>query len=938
KIRPQEGSFDTELLAISLGECIRRHEALRTSFHQIDGRLVRKIVDEPAFLLAREKNPGGGSVEELLAAFIHPFDLEKAPLLRAAVVDLEDGSHLFMLDLLHIVADGASLGILLDDLNAFMNGREPVSRPVALRNLNNGVAPEDVHADVIYWQERLKDLPPLELPLDFPVCSASPVGRQEWFTIDAPLVEKTRQTCRRFGVTLNMFLNGIYVLLLHKLGGGVRFCVGMAEGGRYSAEAAGVMGMFVNTVPQDFRIAPEMSLPEFFSGVREACADAMAHNHAPYGDIVQALGRSPAATMLSYEKGDQRRPNWPGLEILPLAFPGQGAMYDFAIDIVELDGVLHCNLLSSEALRPETARAFGECFAHLVEAVGAAAADPQARVREIDPVPARQRERILSYGKGPALPFDRSRTVIDLFRETAQRCSSKTALVFQNQRISYGDLDRLSDRLARRLRAAGAGKEEKVALLDERGPAFVVGALAALKAGAAYLPLAADTPLDRLAFQLADAAPVVLLSSRQKRPPDTVFSGEWVDSAALFNLSGDEALSPLLPPADRDLAYLIYTSGTTGQPKGVMIEHHSLTNLCLWFVDHYGIIAEDRATAFAPFVFDASVWEIFPMLIRGATLHILDDATRHDLPRLHDYLRNEAITVCYFLSQVAELIEGDSLPDLRLMLSGGEALHRAAPAGNYRHCNTYGPTEFTVTATSFDLDGTWPVPIGRPTANSWCLILDAAGRLQPLGVPGDLCLSGEQLARGYLQRPELTERVFLPNPLAPEDPVFGRMYRTGDLCRWLPDGNIEFLGRLDQQVKLRGHRIELAEIEKVLQGAPGAVQVVAAIREDGAGVRQLCAYVVPSGEGGADVAAKLRAHAAAKLPPYMVPAHILLMDALPVGTSGKVDRKALPPLAALPQRIFDPPATREEKALAEVWREQLKVGQVGRQDNFFELG
>jgi len=937
KIRGGERRLDTEQLEICLGECIKRHEALRTSFQQIDGRLVCKIVAEPPFALERIEDPGGRSVEELLAAFIRPFDLEKAPLLRAAVADLDDG-HLFLLDLLHIVADGASLGILLDDLNALMNGREPVSNPLSPRHLDTAVAAQEIQADVAYWREQLADLPPLELPVDFPARSGSPVGRQEWFAVEAPLVAQARQACRSLGVTLNMFLNGVYALLLHKLSGATRICVGMADGGRHSEEAAGVMGMFVNTVPQDFRIAPELSLGQFFAGVREACAASMARNRAPYGDIVQVLGRSPAATMLSYEKGDQRRPDWPGLEIEPLAFPGRGAMYDFAIDIVELDGVLHCNLISSEALRPETARAFGECFAHLVEAVCAAAADSQATVRGIDPMPARQRERILAYGKGPVLPFDRSRTVVDLFRETAQSCPAKTALVFQDQRISYGDLDRLSDQLARRLRAAGAAKDEKVALVDERGPAFVVGALAALKAGAAYVPLATDAPPARLAFQLADTAPVALLSSRQKRAPDTLFSGEWIDSATLFDLPCGETLSPLPPPGGRDMAYLIYTSGTTGQPKGVMIEHHSLTNLCHWFVAHYGITAEDRATAFAPFVFDASVWEIFPMLIRGATLYILDEDTRHDLPRLHDYLRKEEITVCYFLSQVAELIEGDSLPALRLMLSGGEVLHRAAPAGNYRHCNTYGPTEFTVTATSFDLDGTWPVPIGRPIANSWCLILDAEGRLQPLGVPGELCLSGEQLARGYQHRLELTERAFLPNPLALEDPIFGRMYRTGDRCRWLADGNIEFLGRLDQQVKLRGHRIELAEIEKVLQEASGAAQVVAAVGEDGAGVRQLCAYVVTTGKREDDAAAKLRAYAASRLPSYMIPTHVLFMDSLTIGTSGKVDRKALPPIVALPQRIFEPPATRAEKVLAEVWAEQLQVERVGRQDNFFELG
>jgi amino acid adenylation domain-containing protein len=935
KIEEKDGRLDTELLEICLGQCIRRHEALRSSFHHIEGQLVRKVVDEPPFALEFVDATGDNapSAEELLRNFVRPFDLTRAPLLRAGLATMADGSRLFMLDLLHIAADGASLGILLDDLNALMNGREPALKPGSLREAQASADRLKASADTQYWTERLRELPPLELPLDFPARSGSPLGRQEWMVLDADLTASARRACRKYSVTLNMFLGGVYALLLHKLCGGTRFCVGMAEGGRHDEAMAGVMGMFVNTVPQDFTVRPEWTMPEFMAEVRAACVDSMEHNRAPYGDLVNAMGWSPAATMLSYEKADERRPAWPGLEFTAMVPPGHGAMYDFALDIVEMDGVLHCNILSSEALRPETARCFGQCFAHLVAEAAFAADSPTTTVHGLSALPAAQAEKILHAWRGASVPYP-SRTVVDLFRHSAASHPHANALVFRDQRLTYAELDGKSDALARHLAAIGVGRENVVAILLDRGADFVIAALGAMKAGAAYLPLDPAAPASRLSFQLGDASPLALISLPAHRPPREHFSGTWIDAANLPDLPGTAHLPNPSAPGPHDLAYIIYTSGTTGQPKGVMIEQRSLSSLCHWFTRHYAITSEDRTTAFAPFIFDASVWEIFPMLMQGATVHILDDDTRHDLPRLHEYLRREKITVAYFLSQVAEMIDGTTLPDLRLLLSGGEVLRLPEAAGSYRHCNTYGPTEFTVTATSFDLDGTWPVPIGAPVDNAWALILDADGRPQPIGVPGELCLAGNQLARGYLNRPELTAAAFVPNPLAEADPAYGRMYRTGDLCRWLPDGNIEYLGRLDGQIKIRGHRVEPGEIEKTLLACAGVGQCAVMVRDD-AGAQLLCAYVVleDSAEAGS-----IRAFAANHLPAYMIPDRVIAVESIPVNASGKVDKAALPAPTMESGRPFDAPRTAEERLLAEIWAEQLNVEKIGRDDHFFELG
>ena len=931
RILEKDQSLDRELLEISLGQCIRRHEALRSSFHHLGDQLLRKVVDEPAFALERI-DPAERSGEEILRDFIRPFDLERAPLMRAGLAAMPDGGYLFVLDLLHIAADGASLGILLDDLNQLMNGQEP-QRPGSACEPNLAQK-ELAEQDAAFWTQRLADLSPLELPLDFPARSGSPLGRQDWMTLDRDVTAGARRAARTFSVTMNMFLNAAYALLLHKISDGTRFCVGMAEGGRHGEGMEGVMGMFVNTVPQDFTVRPEWSLAEFMAATRLACAESMARNRAPYGDIVQRLGWSPAATMLSYEKADERRPTWPGLEFTALVPPGRGAMYDFAIDIVEMDGVLHCNLLSSEALRPETARCFGECFAHLVGEISRLATDDTATVRSVSPLPPSQADKVLRLWQGPEMPFDPAQTVVHLCRAAAGRHADKTALVCNDSVLSYAELDRHSDLLARHLAAAGVGREQVVAIRLDRCLEFVVAALGVMKAGAAYLPLDPEAPDERVLFQLRDACAPVLISTADLRPDSVQFDGCWINAHTLTSLPDTDHPLPEAPGPD-NLAYVIYTSGTTGRPKGVMIEHRSLSNLCHWFIRDYAITAADRTTAFAPFIFDASVWELFPMLMQGATVHVFDNDIRRDLPRIHDYLRRERITVTYFLSQVSEMIDGQALPDLRLMLCGGEVMRMARPAGPYRHNNSYGPTECTITAATMDLDGTWPVPIGRLVANTRGLIVDADFNPRPIGVPGELYLAGVQVGRGYLNRPEQTHAAFLPNPLADPGSSYARMYRTGDICRWLPDGNIEFLGRADSQIKIRGHRVEPGEIEKTLLTCPGVRHAAAMVREENGG-KLLCLYVVVD-QPSAD-AERLQRYAAEHLPAYMTPDRIMVLEEMPVGGTGKVDKKALPPIPADTGRPFAEPQTPEEGLLSRIWAEQLNVERVGRHDDFFDLG
>jgi amino acid adenylation domain-containing protein/non-ribosomal peptide synthase protein (TIGR01720 family) len=945
-----EGEVDAEALEIALGEIIRRHEALRTAFVHLDGRSLQKIVAEPRFFLEKTDASTEQAIETQLASFIRPFDLAAAPLLRARLARQSDGGSLFMLDILHIAADGASLGIILDELNALTWGKA-LAAPVPFREVSGGAPAQTQADDAAWWAEKLKNLPRLEWPCDFPANAGQPTGGQVWMRIDAQILEQARLACKDYGITLNMFLNGVHVLLVAALTRSRTICSGMADGGRFTKAAEQAVGMFVNTVPQLFRVDPDASLRAFFDGVRLACSDSMRHRHAPYKSLVDALGFSPAATMCSYERADHRNLQWPGVRATPLAAHGQGAMYDFSIDIVEMGGALNCNLMYSDAFRRATALSFGEVFVWLVQA---AAQNREAKVGALPLIPPAQFERLRAEWAGTARPLEPNRGVLDCVLERAAQVPDKTALILDHapyhERVSYAELVAHSQALAQALIARGVQTGDVVGVLLPRRPAYVIAMLGIWRAGAVLLPLAADQPDERLAFMLEDSRAVALITDAASRPrAAAALAARATSTSSTPCLDVDElcAAAPRDAPAPRspapgDLAYILYTSGTTGQPKGVLVEHHSLYNMCRWYVRYYAIAPADRCTAFAPFVFDPSLWEIFPVLMQGAELHIFHEDIRHDLPGMHAYLRRHRVTVTYFLSQVSELIDGTDLPDLRLLVSGGDVLHIARPRGRYRHSNAYGPTEFTITSHVFDLDGASPVPTGKPVDNTQSLIVDETGRLMPDGFPGEMCLAGEQIARGYMNRPELDAHVFVPNPMLADAPAGGtdyrRVYRTGDLFRRLPGGNYLFMGRLDGQVKIRGFRVETDEISNHAMRHPLVKQAIAVALEDDDKQKFLCLYVIPARptDSGA-LETELRAALGKALPPYMLPAYYLFLNALPQLGSGKVDLAALP----RPEKksvAAAPPQGAAEEALAQVWREHLRVPRVSREDNFFELG
>ena len=559
-------------------------------------------------------------------------------------------------------------------------------------------------------------------------------------------------------------------------------------------------------------------------------------------------------------------------------------------------------------------------------------AQPEMHLKELELVTPEEKKQLLQDFNQTVATYPHEATIHQLVEQQVEAHPDQCAVVHQAQRWSYRQLNQQANQLAHLLRKKGLKREQVVGILVDQRPEMLVGILAVLKAGGAYLPIDVRYPEERIRYLLTDSqAPFLLIAPGQKVPAG--YAGEVI---RLQTSTWEKEATENLPSINQasDLAYVIYTSGSTGQPKGVMVEHRSLVNLSIWHQRYYQVTAQDQATKLAGFGFDASVWEIFPYLISGATIHLVPEEIRYQPEALHQYFKEQEITISFLPTPLAEAFmdQGD-LPSLRYLLVGGDRLRRVK-ATSYQVVNNYGPTENTVVTTCCKVDPSAEViPIGRPIANHQVYVFNHVGQLQPIGVPGELYVSGEGLARGYLRREELTKAKFVPHPFRPGE----RMYRTGDRVRWLPNGELEYMGRLDNQVKIRGYRIELGEVEKQLCQHPKVKEAVVRKWTDPQGTDSLCAYVVSEE---AISQAVLRQHLQQRLPDYMLPAYWVIMERLPLTPNGKVDVDALP--APTNQRTdsmkYVEPTKPLEKMLAKIWEDVLHVERVGLQDHFFDRG
>ncbi|WP_242884761.1 non-ribosomal peptide synthetase [Actinomadura litoris] len=965
------GALDRAALQAALGDLVERHETLRTVFAE-DAEGLRQIVLEdvrPELVVAR-------TTEEFLdrdleRAAGQPFDLSAEIPLRAGLFELGTDEHVLLLVAHHIASDGGwSAPVMIRDLTtaytARTAGRAPGWEPLPVQYADFTLWQRDllgseddpdsvVSKQVAFWRDALADLPAeLTLPADRP---RPPMPTYQGGTtpvmLPADLHRRLVELAQARQASLFMVVQAGVAALLSRLGGGEDVPIGTPVAGRTDDALEDLIGFFVNTLVLRTDVSGNPTFGELVDRVRESDLAAYAHQDVPFERLVEVLNpaRSMARhplfqTMIAFNNVDQQATmggtvRLPGLSVASQQVGASGARFDllFALgDAYAADGspagVKGHLEYGSDLFDPETARAIAEGLVRVLES---AAEAPDTPVGDLTPLDEATRERVLVEWNDTARPVPEA-SVAELFERQAAATPDAVALVHGDTSLTYADLDARANRLARHLVARGVAPERFVAVAMPRSHEAVVALLAILKAGGAYLPVDPGYPADRIAFMLADADPVLVLTARA--------TAGLVDGGGLVlddpDVASAIAAEPAAPPRrngeplPRHPAYAIYTSGSTGRPKGVVVEQRGVGELAAWAAAEFGGRL-GHVLATTSLNFDVSVFEIFGPLLSGGTVEI-----EADLLALSGRPRT-ATLVSGVPSAFAELIAGgllDTSADCAVLageaLSGKAAAEIRAAVGASRIANIYGPTEATVYAAAWYCDGpvTGTPPIGRPIDNTRAYVLDARLRPVPPGVVGELYLAGGGLARGYLNRPGLTAERFVADPLGGPGE---RMYRTGDRVRWTRDGELQYLGRVDHQVKVRGFRIEPGEIEAVLTAHPGVSRAVVVEREDQPGDRRLVGYAVAA-EGMAPDPAALRDHVGLSLPEYMVPSAVVLLDGLPLTPNGKLDRAALPAPEYAAATSGREPRTPGEEVLCRLFAEVLGLPKVSVDDDFFVLG
>ncbi len=964
-----EGELDRPALDRAFQRIVDRHEALRTQFVQVDGQPMQAIVAgarvEPAYHDLRGQSDRDAVCRSMGDAFMaRPFDLRHDLPLRVQLIRLEGRVHQLQVVMHHIVSDGWSIGIMLGELSrlyaADILGEADPLPPLAIQYVDYAqwqrqwLADGQLARQVGFWQRNLAGAPTLlELPTDRRRPAQQDfAGAIVDVRLDAALTAALKALSQRHGVTLYMTLLASWAAVLGRLSNQDEVVIGSPVAGRNRAEIEPLIGFFVNTLAFRIELGGEPSVGELLLRVKQQVLDAQAHQDLPFDQMVEAAKppRSMAytpifQTMLSWQNQAEARLEMPGLSLSTVQMEVTTAKFDLTLDLFEDDGLLSGALNYAVAMFDRTT--VERYLGYWVELLRGMLSATGSSVFQVPLLDDAERQRILVDWNDTAQAYPRDACVHRLFEWQAAHRPEATALVFGEVRLSYGELNARANRLAHHLMALGVKPDDRVAICVERSVEMVVGLLGILKAGGAYVPLDPASPVERLNYMLSDSTPVALLT--QGALPVLMTT-----SAAVVALDDDSAFPETIHDpvveglTSRHLAYVIYTSGSTGQPKGVMVEHRNVLRLVI--NNQYAPIGPgDCIAQCANPAFDASTWELWAALLNGARAHLVERQVLLDPQALCRTLIEGDVNALWLtvgLFNDYAIALAPAFERLKYLLVGGDALDPRVIAGTLSRTqrprkliNGYGPTETTTFATTYRIvavaDDLRSIPIGRPIANTRVYLLDQRGHPVPIGAVGEIYIGGDGVARGYLNRPELTAERFLDDPFNPE--AGARMYRTGDLGRWLPDGNIEFLGRNDFQVKIRGFRVELGEIEAALADCDGIREAVVVAREDVPGEKRLVAYCLTDNDLNAGT---LRQALSQALPDYMLPAAFVRMDAWPLTNNGKLDRKALPAPDgdACAGRTYEAPEGEVEQTLAALWSELLMVDRVGRHDNFFELG
>ncbi len=961
-----KGPLQVDCLERSLNEILKRHEVLRTTFSTLEGRPVQRTwpsrpIDLPVVDLRQLCESQREAEAQRLAKeeTQKPFDLVHGPLMRVMILRLEDEDYVMLLSMHYIVSDGWSMAVLLRELSvlyeAFSN-REPSPLPELpvqyadyARWQREWFQGEVLKTQLAYWTKQLDGISTLQLPTDRPRLPAqSFCGARQSFVFSETLLQGLKRLSNQYGITLFMTLLGAYRTLLHRYTGQDDIVIGSPIAGRNHSQFEGLIGPFVNVLVFRMNVAGNPTFRDLLGRVRAICLDAYDHADLSFDKLVEEL--HPLRD-LSHNPLFQVTFALRNTPPLLLELPGLTAQ-DFEIG----SGVARCDLHLFLAVESETtlkgwlsyntdlfnASTIKRMAGHFQKIVEAMVANPNQQIATLPILTGAERNQLLVEWNSTKKDYPHNKCIHQLFEEQVQRTPDAVAVVFDEHELTYGELNARANQLSRYLRKHGVAPDVLVGILMERSLDMVVALMGILKAGGAYVPLDPGYPKDRLAFMLEDSQVAVLLTQQQ------LAENLPHHDAHIVNL--DRERTEIISESDNNiscdvnpnnLAYVLYTSGSTGTPKGVAIEHYGPAALLSWAQAFFS--PEDLAGVLAStsICFDLSVFELFaPLISRGKVILAENILVFPRLPAAADVTLVNTVP-----SAMDEILKTNTIPSsVRTIALAGEPLKTCLVQQIYgstsvkRVYDLYGPSEGTTYSTCALRTSDGPEIIGRPIANTQIYILDTDLQPVPVGVPGEVHIGGRGLARGYLNRSELTAEKFTPNPFSKEPGA--RLYRTGDLARYLPDGNIEFRGRTDRQVKVLGFRIELEETETVLRQHPAVATAVVMAREDIAGGKRLVAYVVMNQDPPATVS-ELRTFLQAKLPNYMIPSGFVFLDSLPLTPNGKVDRGALPPPSQTRpelERSFLAPRTPSERLLTAIWAQILKLDKIGVRDNFFDLG
>ncbi len=970
-----KGILNPAVLQRCLNEILLRHETLRAHFesngeHPV--QIIKAAVPLEMPLEDLSGLPEGRRESEAMrickAEARRPFDLTRDILFRVRLFQLGTTDHLLFLNVHHIVADGWSVNVLLRELTllyqAFVSGKPSPLPELPIQYVDYAIwqreqlQGETLEQQLNYWKKQLAGIPELlELPTDrLRPATPSYAGAEISRELPQKLADELAELTRRKGVTLFITLLAAFQALLHRHTGMVDVPVGTPVAGRNWKEVEGLVGFFANTLVMRGDLSDDPSFRELLGRTRTMALDAYAHQDIPFEMLVKELrpkrdmSHSPMfqiMLVLLELSQDMAKPD--GLDITTIIFNNDTSKFDLNLSIRKQGKALQ--MVAEYSTDLFDAKTIERILGHYERLLEGIVANPDEKISRLPLLSEEERQQILMEWNDTAAAHPKDKCLHELFEAQARHTPEAVAVMFGEQSLTYRELNERANQLARHLKKLGVRADSLVGICVERSLEMVVGLLGILKAGGAYVPLDPEYPKERLAFMLEDSGVAVLLTQAHLAAPQS--GARLVRLDADWSTITEQSCSNVPNVATpENLAYVIYTSGSTGKPKGVAMGHEALVNLISWQGHDPAFSAGLKTLQFASLSFDVSFQEIFSTLSSGGALVLISEELRRDFGRLLSFLEDWKVQRLFLpfvalehLTKIAAQME--LFPSgLRQIITAGEQLQITPAVRNFFEklpgCglqNQYGPTEAHV-VTTFTLNGSpaqWPAlpPIGKPISNATMFVLDKAKQAVPTGTPADLYIGGICLARGYLNRPKLTDEKFVLETVDSDKPM--RLYKTGDLARFLPDGNIEFLGRSDFQVKIRGFRVELGEIEAALALHPKISQAVVMAREDEPGDKRLVAYITH--RNGEIPSSELTDFLGKNLPGYMIPAAFVTLKTLPLSPNGKVDRKALPKPDFKPSADkFVSPTTSTEIALAKIWREVLVLKQVGIHDNFFESG